>query len=45
MLVALYLLFGSQWFDWSFALFPAWVLLISAYILIDNFRLVPARRP
>ena len=44
MLVALYLLFGSQWFDWSFALFPAWVLLISAYILIDNFRSVPARR-
>lgn len=45
MLVALYLLFGSQWFDWSFALFPAWVLLISGYILVDAFRSVPARRP
>ena len=42
--LALYLLFGSQWFDWSFALFPAWVLLISGYILVDTFRSVPARR-
>ena len=45
LLLALYLLFGSQWFDWSFTLFPAWVLLISAYILIDSFRPVPAQRP
>ena len=44
LLLALYLLFGSQWFDWSFALFPAWVLLISGYILVDTFRSVPARR-
>ena len=42
--LALYLLFGSQWFDWSFALFPAGVLLISGYILVDTFRSVPARR-
>ncbi len=39
--LALLLLFGSQLFDWSFAVFPAWVLLISGYILIDNFRQLP----
>lgn len=42
--LALCLLFGSQLFDWSFAVFPAWVLLISGYILVDNFQLVPPRR-
>lgn len=40
--MALVLLFASQLFDWSFAIFPAWTLLISFYILIDNFQLVPA---
>ena len=37
--MALVLLFASQLFDWSFAIFPAWVVLISVYILIDNFQL------
>ena len=32
--MALFLLFASQWFDWSFVVFPVWVLLISVYILI-----------
>jgi hypothetical protein len=36
--MALFLLFASQWFDWSFIVFPAWVLLISVYILIANLR-------
>ncbi len=44
LVLALCLLFGSQLFDWSFAVFPAWVLLISGYILVDNFQLVPPRR-
>ena len=44
LILALCLLFGSQLFDWSFAVFPAWVLLISGYILVDNFQLVPPRR-
>lgn len=39
LVLALSLLFGSQLFDWSFAVFPAWVLLISGYILVDNFQL------
>jgi hypothetical protein len=38
--MALALLFGSQLFDWSFVVFPAWAFLISVYILIDNFQLV-----
>ena len=38
--MALALLFGSQAFDWSFVVFPAWAFLISVYILIDNFQLV-----
>jgi len=36
--MALFLLFASQWFDWSFIVFPVWVLLISVYILIANLR-------
>ncbi len=44
LVLALCLLFGSQLFDWGFAVFPAWVLLISVYILVDNFQLMPARR-
>ena len=34
----LLLLFAGSHLDWSFAVFPLWVLLISAYILFDNFR-------
>lgn len=34
--MALFLLFASQWVDWSFIVFPAWALLISVYILIAN---------
>lgn len=33
---AVVLLFGSQLLDFTFAVFPAWVLLVSVYILIDN---------
>ena len=36
--MALFLLFASQWVDWSFVVFPVWALLISLYILIANFR-------
>lgn len=32
--LALFLLLASQWFDWSFIVFPVWALLISVYILI-----------
>jgi hypothetical protein len=35
---ALMLLIGSSFLDWILLLFPAWVLLVSIYILIDNFR-------
>ena len=35
--LALLLLFGGYYIDWSFFVFPGWVLLISIYILIDNF--------
>ncbi len=42
--MALTLLFAGHLFDWSFAVFPAWVLLISTYILIDNFQRAPAGR-
>lgn len=33
---ALALLVGSSFLDWILLLFPAWVLLVSIYILIDN---------
>lgn len=36
--MALFLLFASQWVDWSFIVFPVWALLISLYILIANLR-------
>jgi hypothetical protein len=36
--LALILLFGSYYISWSFIVLPVWVLLISAYILVDNFR-------
>jgi hypothetical protein len=36
--LALFLLLGSQYWNWSFFVFPLWVLLLSIQILIDNFR-------
>lgn len=39
--MALFLLFASQWVDWSFIVFPAWALLISVYILITNLHRAP----
>ena len=41
--MALFLLFASQWVDWSFIVFPAWALLISVYILFANFHRTPPR--
>jgi hypothetical protein len=35
-LLALVILIGSYYITWSFAVLPAWVFLISIYILIDN---------
>ncbi len=37
-LLALALLIGSSYVSWSFVALPVWVLLISIYILIDNYR-------
>ncbi len=34
---AAFLLVGSSYLDWVLFVFPAWVLLVSLYILIDNF--------
>ena len=39
--MAAILLFASQLFDFSFAIFPTWALLISVYILVDNFQMRP----
>ena len=36
---ALVLLFGGDLISWNFAVLPAWVLMISLYILFDNFQL------
>ena len=36
--LSLPLLFGSRLIDWGFFVFPGWVLLMSAYILVDNMR-------
>jgi len=36
--LALVILFGSYYLDWSFFVFPIWVLLLSVQILVDNFR-------
>jgi hypothetical protein len=35
---ALFLLFGSYYVGWSIVAFPAWVMLISVYIVIDDLR-------
>jgi hypothetical protein len=43
LVVALFLLFVSQWVDWSLILFPAWALLVSVYILFTNFHRTPAQ--
>ena len=37
-LLASVLLFGSYYIGWSFVILPAWVFLMSAYILVDNLR-------
>jgi hypothetical protein len=42
--LALLILFGSQFRDWSFCVFPLWVLLLSTQILIDNYRRAPILR-
>ena len=34
--IAVVLLFGSHYFDWSLMVFPLWVLLVSVFILIDK---------
>jgi hypothetical protein len=36
--LAALLLFGGGFTDWSFMVFPLWVLLMSGYILLDNLR-------
>jgi len=36
--VALFLLIGITFYPWTMLFFPAWVFLISAYILVLNFR-------
>ncbi len=40
--LALSLLLGSSYVSWSFVALPLWVLLISLYILIENYRSSPA---
>jgi len=37
-LLALLLIFGSDFVDWTLLAFPVWVLLLSVYILRDNLR-------
>jgi hypothetical protein len=41
--LAVPLLFGSYFVDWSFVVFPAWVFLLSISILTDHWRRSPAR--
>jgi len=43
--LALLLLFGSDYFSWSFLVFPAWVFLISVCILLEKFRRPNAASP
>jgi len=38
---ALLLLVSGRYVEWIIMVFPLWVLLISIYILIDNFRRLP----
>ncbi len=37
-LLALVLIFGSFYIDWTLVVFPTWVLLVSLHILLDNLR-------
>jgi hypothetical protein len=39
--LAPFLLFGSWLTRWSILVFPAWVLVVNLYILIDNLRRAP----
>jgi MFS family permease len=41
--LALLLLFGSQYLEWSFFVFPSWVLLLSIHMLVDK-RCLQSRR-
>ena len=34
--IALVLLIGSSYFDWSLMVFPLWVLLVSLFILMEK---------
>ncbi len=43
--VATFLLFGGGYVDWALFVFPAWVLLVSSYILLDNLRAEPRMAP
>jgi len=43
--LALPLLFGSAYVDWSFLVFPVWVLFISLSILLEKFRRPDAATP
>ena len=36
--MGLFLLFASQWVDWSFLVFPVWALLLSVYLLVTSLR-------
>jgi hypothetical protein len=37
-LLALFILFGSQYVDWSRFVFPVWILLLSTQMLVNDFR-------
>src|SRR3974390_829383 len=43
--LAVALLLGSSYLTWSFVALPVWVMLISVYILIDNYRSVRKEAP
>jgi uncharacterized membrane protein len=42
--MALFLLFGSQLASWSFGVFPLWAMIVSLYILFDNFKVFDTLR-
>lgn len=41
---ALFLLFGSYYISWSFVVFPLWVFLMSALVLIENLQTVQPQK-
>lgn len=43
--LALFILLGSYYLDWSLLIFPLWVLLISTYILLDDLAAVSSTGP